>query len=242
MLNFVHYAHIPSRPPLYRIRYSRQSGGNLHSTARPLQTTGRPRLAYSVQGNIGGALECADDNWAAKGRTDTRGTSIGHGHLVLLRPRPDGDVGVDSNEVGAMNARRNLQQHAPAPQDVSPPPAQTPPPSIGMGHPEYHFVTGLLEIQKQLGETNSAISALTKTVDSTKAKVDDLVAWKNRILGGAFALGAVCALLGFFVSKFSSYVTFKDPETTATVAQKVSASGGNTASPAVVQTGPTAKP
>jgi len=84
-----------------------------------------------------------------------------------------------------------------------------------MGHPEFHFVTGLMDVQKQLGEIKASIETLTKTVDSTKSKVDDLVGWKNRILGGAVAIGAVCAILGFGVTKLSNYVTFKAPETAA---------------------------
>ena len=117
-------------------------------------------------------------------------------------------------------SRRQTQplRTATDPQEPSPAPVQSTPPQgfgIGMGHPEFHFVTGLMDVQKQLGEIKASIETLTKTVDSTKSKVDDLVGWKNRILGGAVAIGAVCALLGFGVTKLSSYVTFKVPDAVA---------------------------
>jgi hypothetical protein len=115
-----------------------------------------------------------------------------------------------------MTARRNAQQ--PAPQDAAPPPAQTPPPSLGYGHPEFHFVTGLLAVQKQLGEINANLILLTKTVDSTKSKVEDLLAWKNRILGGAVVVGLACTLIGLAVTKFSSYFMLK-PDTPAPTVQ-----------------------
>jgi hypothetical protein len=90
---------------------------------------------------------------------------------------------------------------------------QTPPPNIGMGHPEYHFVQGLLKIEGSLGELRASLDHLTKTVDSTKSKVDALIEWKNKILGGAILLGVIGTLLGVLITKFSSYVTIKAPET-----------------------------
>lgn len=87
----------------------------------------------------------------------------------------------------------------------------TTPVSIGYGHPEYHFVQSNSEIQKTLGEINSSIKSLEKTVDSTKSKVDDLIGWKNKILGGAIAIGVICTLLGFLFSKFSDYITIAVP-------------------------------
>ena len=87
----------------------------------------------------------------------------------------------------------------------------TTPVSIGYGHPEYHFVQSISEIQKTLGEINSSIRSLEKTVDSTKSKVDDLIGWKNKILGGAIAIGVTCTLIGFLFSKFSDYITISAP-------------------------------
>jgi hypothetical protein len=68
-----------------------------------------------------------------------------------------------------------------------------------------------MEMQKSLGEINASILSLRQSVDSVKSKVDDLVAWKNKILGGAAVFGAVCALLGFLFTKFSDYVTIASP-------------------------------
>ena len=103
------------------------------------------------------------------------------------------------------------QQGQAVQQDVAPAPVQTVP-TIGQGHPEYHFVQSIMEMQKSLGQINASIESLTKTVDSTKSKVDDLVKWKNMIFGGAIVLGVLGSLVGFFVTKFSSYVTIKAPE------------------------------
>lgn len=59
------------------------------------------------------------------------------------------------------------------------------------------------------------MDALTVSVNSTKAKVEDLVNWKNKILGGAFVLGAVITVFGFLIGKFSSYVTIAAPAAVA---------------------------
>jgi hypothetical protein len=106
------------------------------------------------------------------------------------------------NTVGSMN---NLRDEAPA---AVP---QTTPDRIGYGHPEYQFVTSIMEMQKSLGEINRSISDLTKSVDSTKSKVDDLIAWKNRVLGGAIAFGAACSLVAWLIIQASHYVTLKNP-------------------------------
>jgi len=71
---------------------------------------------------------------------------------------------------------------------------QTPPRSIGYGHPEFQFIQSIMEMQKSLGEINASIQALSKTVESTKSKVDDLVNWKNMIFGGAITIGFLIGL------------------------------------------------
>lgn len=82
----------------------------------------------------------------------------------------------------------------------------TPPRSIGYGHPEYNFMQIAMELNKTVGELSSAIKSLEKTtdtsignlqksVDGTKSKVEDLIAWKNRILGGVAAISAIVALV-----------------------------------------------
>lgn len=53
----------------------------------------------------------------------------------------------------------------------------------------------VIEMQKTLGELTSNIQTLTKSVESNKSKVDDLVQWKNMILCGAIMIGAIVAVL-----------------------------------------------
>lgn len=123
-------------------------------------------------------------------------------------------MGVGENPHRTMNSNNSRQAGPPADETPASPP-QMPPPNIGRGHPEYHFVESIMTMQKTLGQIDSSIQALTKSIDSTKTKVDALIEWKNRILGGVMVLGAVIALGGFLVSKFSSYVTIKAPESAA---------------------------
>lgn len=77
-----------------------------------------------------------------------------------------------------------------------------------------------MELQKSVGEMNATMMAMKSSMDSTKGKVDDLVGWKNMILGGALAIGAVLTLLGFIIGKGWDYVTIKTPTPpSATVVQ-----------------------
>jgi hypothetical protein len=82
---------------------------------------------------------------------------------------------------------------APQPQDRDsgmPAPAQESTPRVpGYGHPEYHFVHSIMEMQKSLGEIRAEIHALRVTTDGIKAKVDDLMKWKHMILGGTVTIG-----------------------------------------------------
>ena len=109
-----------------------------------------------------------------------------------------------------MNTRQAQTREA-TPDEVPASVPQTTPASVGYGHPEYHFVQSIMEMQKTLGEINASILSLRQSVDSTKSKVDDLVGWKNKILGGAAVFGAICALLGFMFTKFSDYITISPP-------------------------------
>lgn len=88
---------------------------------------------------------------------------------------------------------------------------QITPPDIGRGHPEYHFVQAVSEINKNIGELSASVKAMDKTIESLKNKVDGLVTWKNMIVGGAITLGAVASLAGLLIVKFSDYVTLKSP-------------------------------
>lgn len=68
-------------------------------------------------------------------------------------------------------------------------------------------------MQKSLGEINASISSLGKSVESIKSKVDDLVKWKNMILGGAIATGAILSIIFFILTKASEYITINMPST-----------------------------
>ena len=69
----------------------------------------------------------------------------------------------------------------------------------------------VLELQKSMGQATEAITTLTKSVDGVKAKVDDLVNWKHRIVGGAAVFGLVCTVLGFGIAKFWDYFSIRLP-------------------------------
>lgn len=94
---------------------------------------------------------------------------------------------------------------------------QTTPQGVGYGHPEYHFVQAVMELQKSIGKVEASVEALKTSVDSTKSKVEDLVGWKNMIIGGAAVLGATIAILGFIIGKAWDYVTIKSPATVQAV-------------------------
>ena len=103
----------------------------------------------------------------------------------------------------------------PTPQAAESLPAapQTTPTGVGFGQVDYSFtLQAVMDMHKSVGELTSTVNALKTSIDSVKSKVDQLTDWKNRILGGAIALGAVCTLLGIGITKFSDYVTFKAPE------------------------------
>jgi len=68
-----------------------------------------------------------------------------------------------------------------------------------------------MEMQKSIGEVKSSIEGLRKVVEDTKSKVEDLVAWKHKIWGGAAVLGAIITLVGFGVGKFWNYFSFQPP-------------------------------
>lgn len=86
---------------------------------------------------------------------------------------------------------------------------QTTPTGIGYGHPEYQFVQSIMEMQKSLGEINASIASLGKSVESTKTKVDDLVKWKNMILGGVLVAGVLISGFSFLIAKVSDYIMIK---------------------------------
>ena len=48
---------------------------------------------------------------------------------------------------------------------------QVEPKAIGLGHPEYNFVQGLMALERSAAKTDARIEHLEKTVDETKTKV-----------------------------------------------------------------------
>lgn len=77
----------------------------------------------------------------------------------------------------------------------------------GLGFPGHDFtLQTIVQLQGTLGELKAEIRGLTVAVDGVKSRVDDLVKWKQAILGGAVALGAVIALVGFLVTRYGDRV------------------------------------
>lgn len=101
----------------------------------------------------------------------------------------------------------------PATQDTTPQatPAGMPSPGFGSHHDHSFTLQAVMEMRQSIGELKSSIDNMNTTVQSTKTKVEDLVNWKNRILGGAIVLGILGTVLGFLISKFSDYVTISQP-------------------------------
>lgn len=93
---------------------------------------------------------------------------------------------------------------------------QVPPvPNIGYGHPEYNFVQSIMEMQKSITQLQTSMQHLTTSVEGVKTKVDDLIRWKNMILGGAVVLGALLTTAVYLANKASEYLTigFKNQPT-----------------------------
>ena len=88
---------------------------------------------------------------------------------------------------------------------------QTTPTAIGYGHPEYQFVQAIMEMQKSIGEVKASVDALRTVVEGTKSKVDDLVNWKHKIIGGVAVLSVFLTLTVLVITKFWDYVTIKLP-------------------------------
>lgn len=70
-----------------------------------------------------------------------------------------------------------------------------------------------MSLKNTLEEINANIAHLTKSVDSMKTKVDDLVRWKALILGGVIVISAFMGFTVLLVTRFSDYVTIKAPGT-----------------------------
>ena len=100
---------------------------------------------------------------------------------------------------------RNVENSEPSAPESSPP-------AVFPHHSDHSFVLQtIVELQKTVGQLVVEIRHNTESINGLKSKTEDLVNWKNRILGGAIVLGAIIALLAFLVSKFSEYVTVAAP-------------------------------
>lgn len=64
-------------------------------------------------------------------------------------------------------------------------------------------------MQKSLGEMSATLHATKSSLDGLKGKVDDLVSWKNKIIGGVAVLAVVFSLMGWLVGKASAYIDFR---------------------------------
>lgn len=96
--------------------------------------------------------------------------------------------------------------------DVSSPvvPISTPH-QTSFGHPYSQVEQRLNDLLFRMGELTTKVDTLTKTVDSTKSKVEDIVAWRNRILGGVIVVGVLASLVTVVVTKFADWISIKPP-------------------------------
>jgi len=108
----------------------------------------------------------------------------------------------------SLKSQYKAEDEAPASIPQTPPPPQ----NIGYGHPEYQFVSSIMEMQKSLGEINSSIKDLSVKIDSTAHKVDNLYKWKHMILGGAVVLGAIFGLGGWTVNYVTDHYSLTPKE------------------------------
>jgi hypothetical protein len=84
--------------------------------------------------------------------------------------------------------------------------------SAALGKSDHSFtLQAIMELKGSMGELKSSFNSLRDAIEGMKSKVDDLVSWKNRILGGAVVVGAVLTVAAFFIGKFFEYVTIKSP-------------------------------
>jgi hypothetical protein len=71
-----------------------------------------------------------------------------------------------------MNATRTKNQNVTADDDAPATVPQTTPPAIGYGHPEYHFVQSISEVNKTLGVLEAKLEALKESSNSSEIKQD----------------------------------------------------------------------
>lgn len=101
--------------------------------------------------------------------------------------------------------------------DTTPQVPQTEPDARGDYAGRHDFTLQvIMELQKTVVETNTRMVSVESSVNSLKTKIDDLVAWKHRILGGAAVLAVVIGAIGYVLGKASDYVTLKPQAATVT--------------------------
>lgn len=106
-----------------------------------------------------------------------------------------------------------------AEQESTPQVPQSTPYGAGFAPGSHDFtLQAVMELQKSVGELNANMQAMKSALDGVKTKVDDLVGWKNRILGGAAALTLVVAVLSFLFGKASDYFVLKPPSVQPSIA------------------------
>lgn len=101
----------------------------------------------------------------------------------------------------------------PVDDDSEPQVPQSTPTSLGAyGQPSHDFtLQAVMELQKSVGEMNATLQTVKSSLDSVKTKVEDLVGWKHKIIGGAAVLIACGGFVGWALAKASDYVTVRIP-------------------------------
>lgn len=94
---------------------------------------------------------------------------------------------------------------------VAPQPQVTPQP-ITPGSSDHSFtLQAIIGLEKSVAEIGVHIQGMRSSIDGLKTKVDDLVGWKNKIIGGVAVFGIVFTAVGYLAAKASDYVTIRVP-------------------------------
>lgn len=96
--------------------------------------------------------------------------------------------------------------------DSTPQVPQSLPPAFS-NHGQGHDFTlqAIMELQKSVAEMNTTMRAMKESLDGVKSKVDDLIGWKHKIIGGAAVLVVVGGVIGWVIGKASEYVSVRVP-------------------------------
>lgn len=96
------------------------------------------------------------------------------------------------------------------PESTPQPPQSAPTVYPGHGGPDFTLQC-VIELQKTVGEMNATMRGMKDSIDGVKSKVDDLVGWKHKIIGGAAVLVFIGGLIGWAAGKASDYVSVRVP-------------------------------